>query len=114
MQNKSLDQKEVSNNLMMHAAHWKDKYRDSLADLINPDNKLVINENINEAVVFIKNARKKVHEIEHKGGELTQGIWSIYQELDRIAERLLQIQKEVNKEGTRINLNDYPINAVSQ
>lgn len=105
-----MDPKLKAQNLMMHAAYWKDQYKDAQADLIPADNKLVINENIKEAVIFLKNARAKVHAIENKGGDLTQGLWNIYQELDRLTEKLLQLQKDVNKEGTRItDLKEYPI-----
>lgn len=105
-----MDQNLKAQNLMMHSAYWKDQYKDALADLIPADNKLMINDNIGEALIFIKNARTKIHAIEHKGGELTHGLYSIYQELDRLGEKLHQLKKDVNKEGTRItNLGEYPI-----
>lgn len=52
---KELTQKDLSCNLMMHAGYWKDAYTDSLADLIHPDNKRLINTNLNAAKHFKDN-----------------------------------------------------------
>lgn len=101
---------ERSTNLMMHAAYWKEKYEDSISDLITHENKQKIDAAISEAVVYLKGAREKMHSIEYAGGEHTIGVFSIYQEIDKLMARCTEIQKKVNKSGYRIeDLSIYPI-----
>lgn len=101
--------KDRKDNLMMVAAYYKEVYMDAISDTIDPEKLIELNAGIDEVTEMFKESRIKLHSLEHHGRQHTQGLWSIYQKLDLFVEELQDIKKLVNKQGHRINLEDYPI-----
>lgn len=99
---------DISDNLSMVSIYWKNKYEKSLADLISPQEKELINKVIQESNVMLKVAREKVFSIEHKGGRVTDGLYSIYNGIDRIMADLKGLSERVNKTEFSLDLNEYP------
>jgi hypothetical protein len=99
----------LKRNLMMHSAYWRDAYNDAISNELSNENIALVNANISEILVFLRNARKKLQESEHLGGEHTIGFYNQYRQLDDIIETLHKIFAKINKQGYRINLKDYPL-----
>jgi hypothetical protein len=99
----------IKNNLMMVAAYWKDRYNDEISNTIDPDKLRELNQGIDETLVLLKMSREKIFGLQYHGREHTMGFYSFFQELDNMQERLSIVKNLINKSGSRINLEDYPI-----
>lgn len=105
-----MNKDQYESNLMMISSYWRDVYQDYKADQIIPEKKEKVNKNLSESITLLGIARVKIHEVEYVGGDLTvYDLPNIYQELDRLKERLNKVLNAVNKNGVRINLEDYPL-----
>lgn len=102
-------ERERKDNLMMVAAYYDQAYRDAISDTIDAEKLKELNIGLDEVQVFLKTSRSKLHSLEHHGREHTMSFYAIYQKLDTFIEDLEKVKKLVNKTGTRINLEDYPI-----